>query len=537
MTFIGATDWANYRVNASVLVQAPAPSYNPNYVPVNRQVTWAHVATGLYAGVCVRQPSVSWWSGYCLLIGSGFVGTSIDVNESSWVLQEGGYNAKSPLASGVLHGVNLASWHRLSLAVHGQQLTGVIDDTVVAVVNCPANVNSVGAAGLASLRSGLHYAAFDNLYIDGGSASASNTAMGGGARALFDKTLLYPPKPPPGGPNDAAEPFQPAEDGLFGCKFTALAPLRVTALARFGATFPRSSRHTVSLIHVRTNLTVASAEVDINGTSTDGMGDINGFIWGALPESVQLQAGEQYYLVSTEGPQNLLYDQRVQVQSAPYTLHGYPVSARFVKGIWQSGTDLPPAGLPSPVPSTQPSSIVWHAIKSRLSGQCFDEAGAHIDTWLCPPNRAHPAGDFTNERFNFSVSTGQIIAFNSRHCLIGQSDGACVVGGSRTLCTIRCPANAHARWGYDKATGVLGFSNDTHKPGVLCLAATTEPRLDAPLTLQPCKSPPPKAHQYDFVPAPLPPRPPPTPTPSPPTNAKLPPWGTCFGPLNVAVHN
>ena len=121
-------------------------------------------------GVCVRQ-TLQFDSGYCFLIGAGL--NSSCAAAVGWVLQEGGgmLNNRSAgriIACGALPSLRLASWHTVSLAVctsnqSALSMIGTVDD--VAVVDHSEQEPVRWRQGMVSLRSGFHYALFDDLSI------------------------------------------------------------------------------------------------------------------------------------------------------------------------------------------------------------------------------------------------------------------------------------------------------------------------------------------------------------------------------------
>jgi hypothetical protein len=120
-------------------------------------------------GVCTRQ-SLQFDSGYCFLVGSSLNSScSLDLG---WVLQEGsgastGRSTGRIIACGHLPSLNLRDWHTLSLAVasNGAEMTlsASIDGT--AVVRWSEPEPAKWKQGMVSLRSGFHYALFDDLYV------------------------------------------------------------------------------------------------------------------------------------------------------------------------------------------------------------------------------------------------------------------------------------------------------------------------------------------------------------------------------------
>lgn len=193
------------------------------------------------------------------------------------------------LASGFVDGLDLSDWHNLSLSIQGQQLVASVDGRTV--VSLLANLPGVAAAGMASLRSGWHHARFDDLRLDGPDQGVFPYGM-------FDKHLLSPPAPAPGGRPDPAV-ARTDFTGLVGCAVTIGAkPVKVTALGRFAASHPSGGVHQLHIYDASTNLSIGQATVDL---SMAAGGDLNGYAWGHLTTTAPtLQPGRAYYIMSGE---------------------------------------------------------------------------------------------------------------------------------------------------------------------------------------------------------------------------------------------
>ena len=425
ITSLGATDWVNYEVTAEVMLMPAAPPYavGDDLVPFPSQqgllTDWTPdpISAGVYGGVCVRQID-QYSSGFCLLVGVGlaapppddaeaetlYAGGSRNPASVGWVLQAGAMGmARSPgtiLAHGPLDAASfdLKAYHRLSLRVQGQKLVGDINGKQVASVT--NTVATIPPAGQAALRSSFSYTQFDNLSINGLDSGAYPDS-------LFAKHLLYPPKAPPGGPQDPALPLTAQGSGsLYGCSFTVGAsPLTVTALARFGAGFVAAQSHTVSILDAESKKSLASASVAVGGEGAGG--DLNGYVWATLDSVVTLAAGKTYLLVSSEGS-DTFFSNKVWMQAQPGLLAGLVQPASKVGGAWHLG----PASTPPPVP---PADL--HYIVSKSTQECWDTRGAEtLDLWAC-------VQDGHNELFNYSAATGLITTGPrdavSGHCVVG----------------------------------------------------------------------------------------------------------------------
>jgi hypothetical protein len=142
------------------------PLYDTDFLR-SRGSTVIHAVTP--GGVCVRQ-SLQFDSGYCFLVGSSLNSTCSAA--LGWVLQEGsgvsaGRSAGRIMACGELPFLKLDAWHNISLTAssNGKAMTiiAVIDGTTVAHQMQPEPVK--WQQGMVSLRSGYHYALFDDLAL------------------------------------------------------------------------------------------------------------------------------------------------------------------------------------------------------------------------------------------------------------------------------------------------------------------------------------------------------------------------------------
>ena len=115
-------------------------------------------------------------------------------------------------------------------------------------------------------------------------------------QALFDKHLLLPPRPSPGGDQDPALPRSEIT-GLVGCRFRmGTPPLVVDALARFSGL---SNGHELSILDGTTFSVVARATVDLAGELAISTGSIGVRHYKPLSPPVNLAAGTQYLLMSS----------------------------------------------------------------------------------------------------------------------------------------------------------------------------------------------------------------------------------------------
>jgi len=506
ITSLGATDWSNYRVHVRVLIQATRNhqhTHKPSPLPGSDPI-----ASGPYGGVCVRVID-QMNCGFCLLVGDGLVVSGTNAPGYSWVVQAGDGGQKSSLSRSVGHvlqhgnmpsGFDPKVWHNLSLSVQGQRLVALVDGKEV--TNITSTASWPPSVGLAALRSGFHYAQFDDLTIDGPDS-------GSFPNSLFVKHLLWPSKAAPGGPVQIAQ-ARTDFTGQVGCTFNihpnVTQPLIVTALGRFAAGFVSKGKHTLSLYHARTKKTLAQVVIDL--AKVQG-GDLNGYAWATLSTPMKLEASGTYYLMSSETKGGDTFFDMPQVQALPNVLIGYATSAFETNGQWQHGSmDL------------DASLYQWASVISQLSGKCLDragnpgEVGTRIDTWDC-------VEDHHNELFSYIPSSGHILV---------RSDPSTVP----PLCVTLGPCPATTKWppSICEALCIDDSKNQTfiysakdmtirlRQDKNTCLQTTATPSQDAGVTPAPCESTPEKAQQWQFVPYTPPPPPPPE-------------RGTCFGPLNI----
>ncbi len=123
----------------------------------------------LPGGVCVRQ-SLQFDSGYCFLVGSSLNSTCSAA--VGWVLQEGsgisqGRSSGNVIACGTLPAFKLDAWHNISLAASsdGRALTIIAAIDGAVAVHQSETEPVKWQKGMVSLRSGYHYALFDDLAI------------------------------------------------------------------------------------------------------------------------------------------------------------------------------------------------------------------------------------------------------------------------------------------------------------------------------------------------------------------------------------
>eukprot|EP00047_Mylnosiga_fluctuans_P024630 m.165727 g.165727 ORF g.165727 m.165727 type:complete len:861 (+) comp9895_c0_seq4:1721-4303(+) len=273
ITSLGNTGWVNVAVSVDINILAPAPPaalLDPDLIaphPVTGlfPAQPGPISTGAYAGACVRAPG-QWDTGYCLLVGAGLVGGP----SLGWVLQQGtGTNKRVPgtiLAQGALPGsFNLSAWHSINLTANGPTLSASIDGAHVATYSGA----TAFLAGLVALRTGYHFARFDNLNING-----TQGPLG---------TLFASTSPADCTRNDFTGPV--------GAAFVVGASqVTLTHLGRFA---PGSIPRNVAIL---TPDGAKIAQVTISGTTTD----VTNFVYTQLDSPVRLAAGATYYLVSYE---------------------------------------------------------------------------------------------------------------------------------------------------------------------------------------------------------------------------------------------
>ncbi len=310
ITSLGSTAWADVSINVSVLPTAPAPreslldtliihpdthtglfdahnsfpsslnlNLNPNTSRITSRITSGSggstasgpIASGAYAGVCVRQWDL-YDTGYCLLVGAGLTGAGVGSGKG-WVLQAGsGHLARvagTILASGGLPAsFDLGAWHTVVLQAKGTSLVALVDDTQVASVTA-----TTFSAGLVSLRSGYHYAKFDNLHIDGINPEENSLLVGVVPRGC-DR-------------NDFT--------GLVGFAVTLSADMTLTRLGRFFG----SSNPSVRVVSVVDALSSATLGHTVLSSSTPR--DVYGFAYAdVVGGGVAVKAGQRVYIVANE---------------------------------------------------------------------------------------------------------------------------------------------------------------------------------------------------------------------------------------------
>ena len=117
----------------------------------------------------MRQ-SLQFDTGYCFLVGSGLNSTC--AASLGWVLQQGGGTSQGRssgviLACGALPSLKLDVWHNVSLAVKsdGKVMTTIAIIDGIEVVHQSEPEPVMWQQGMVSLRSGYHFARFDDLAI------------------------------------------------------------------------------------------------------------------------------------------------------------------------------------------------------------------------------------------------------------------------------------------------------------------------------------------------------------------------------------
>ena len=574
------------RANVSVMLRAPAPPYAvgdplvpfPTAEGLLTDKQGDPISTGIYGGVCVRQID-QFSSGVCLLVGVGLTGLPAGATSGGWVLQGGAMGMKRSegaiLSSGSLDllgkgGAALSAYHTLSLGVQGAEYTAIVDgDVVVAGQSFDKLTGSIPPVGQVALRSSWSYVQFDELAIDHlpqttslttadadaavaavaastlssslplspPSATSTSTATTSSppsatshqnfASSIVAKHLIFPPTPPPGGPQ---QPTKVRSDftGRVGCSFTPAKAVDVDALARFAVSTTgggASRKHDLFILHGDSLATLATVSVDLEAARG---GDLNGYAWAPLPKAVSLVAGTKYVIASSEvAGGDDFYDGTVWVTPQPGMVEGL-----FVP--WYDGGAAP--AIP----------VAWHQIVNGLTGECFDaRAGIDkaIDTWDC-------VGDAHNEGFNYSSTTG-LITVGPQSV---EEAGLCVVGvkaseandpvvrarvradsatASRAAETrggraSSFPATSHAStcdpsdpnqvFSFNEGDSTLRLRSEAD----LCLTASSSPKEDAGLLLAPCTlaKPTGEAQMWSFKPIDSKPL----------VGAE---WGQCYGPLNM----
>ena len=277
ITALGDAGWVDYSISVNITIAAPAPivalkdsaiihPHHSTYMLEGQSDD--PISAGAYGGVCLRQQA-QWDTGFCFLVGAGLVGGP----SLGWVMQQGtskfARTSGTILASGpVDSSFNLSKWHSVSLQANGRSLTAAIDGHVVA---SDVMTNGAFLSGLACLRSGYHFARFDNLVIN--------------ARLPPSNTLFFSTLPLGCSRNDFTGPI--------GAQIVAGAQgLRVLGLGRFGAA---SSPHLLALIDPDSGAKVTHVTL-LPGNDTDAYG----FRYAFLPVPAIVPPNSKMYLVSYE---------------------------------------------------------------------------------------------------------------------------------------------------------------------------------------------------------------------------------------------
>ena len=343
ITSLGSPDWSNYGVSVRAQIVAPRPAYavgdpfiiDPNTTtgllsrngPTFPPPGWTGdpncqnctAAAGAYAGVCARL--LIRYTGLCLLVGAGLAPHAAGSAgyHRGWAVVESqsgpGRNCRktvwTALASGTLpRDFELTAWHNLSLSVVGDDLSASVDGASVHHSDS-GGTGQVHPAGLASIRSGFHFARFDDFSVFKVAAPSPWPAV------LFDKHLLSPPAAYPGGSSQSPNRRTDACGGACGCAFTLARAATVVALGRFSSGWNSSRTHTLELVDSATHTQVAAVEVDLGSPGAD----TNGYSWAKLATPVRLAAGARLYLISSEESGGDSIFEGVMMQSA--ILHGF----------------------------------------------------------------------------------------------------------------------------------------------------------------------------------------------------------------------
>jgi hypothetical protein len=354
VTSLGSPDLSNYGIAVMAQIVAPRPAYavGDNFVrdpdgrtgllqppaPTFPPIGWmgdpkchiganCTVSKGAYAGVCVRL--LLRYTGLCLLAGAGLTPHapgSAGYHRGWVVVEASGGNCRrvswTALSSGTLDADwSLTQWHNLSLSVVGSKLTAQIDGATV--FDGAAGTGAIHPAGMASIRSGYHYSRFDDLRLFlAGTPSPW-------PKVLFDKHLLAPPAPYPGGsgqsPTRRNDGCGASAGCRVGCAFTLGRALSVIALGRFASAWNSSRTHTLELVDSTTHAQLAAASVDLS----TAVADTNGYAWVKLPKPLALTAGSRLFLMSSETQGgDFFFGERTMMQSA--SLRG------FATPVWAS---------------------------------------------------------------------------------------------------------------------------------------------------------------------------------------------------------
>lgn len=182
----------------------------------------------------------------------------------------------------------MTAWHNLSMSVVGSTVNVSVDGAPV-FHSTAAGTGAVHPAGMASIRSGFHYARFDDFSVFEVAEPSPWPYV------LFDKHLLSPPAHYPGGSSQS--PARRSDGcGLascrVGCAFTLDRAATVVALGRFSSAWNATRAHTLELMDAGTHQLVASVTVDLAVAAAD----TNGYAWAKLSRPVALTAGARLYL-------------------------------------------------------------------------------------------------------------------------------------------------------------------------------------------------------------------------------------------------
>lgn len=256
------------------------------------------ISSGAYAGVCVRQEA-QYNSGFCLLLGAGLNGGPA----LGWVLQQGSNKRArtmgTVLASGSVPQLNLYAWHHLQLNAVGHVLQASINGSVVATVPTPGGLSG----GLASLRTGYHFAYFDNLLISGIAPPASALLAGTTPRSCTRSDFT----------------------GLVGAQMVATTALQITALGRFVAG-PGS---------VPVQLFV-DGHLQVQATAPDGPVDALGFVYAPV-NAVAVAAGQSVRVVMSVQSGGVLFcDDTTSGVTSALTTDLFAVYQ--MDGVWYNST-------------------------------------------------------------------------------------------------------------------------------------------------------------------------------------------------------
>ena len=340
----GAADWSNYGIAATVQIVAPRPDYakgDPFLVdpdlstgllrkPASTfppagwngfakcQTTNCSVAAGAYGGVCTRL--LVRYTGICFLVGSGLA----DHPEATagyhrgWtvVVADGGdcrsWNWKTIGSGALTAGFDLTTFHNLSLTTVGRSVSASLDGDQLFTATIEAPV-LLPPAGLASIRTGYHYARFKRVAV----FLPESVRPSSWPSVLFDKHLLSPPHAYPGG--GSMSPVERADiTGLVGCAFTLEKSVRVAALGRFASGSNASNAHTLYLMHASSRAAIVNVTLNL----AEAAPDLNGYAWTHLTTPVELDVGGRYYLLSSEAEGGDSFFDGTMVQSSPGVLRG-----------------------------------------------------------------------------------------------------------------------------------------------------------------------------------------------------------------------